>query len=131
VVPRFFAAALAGEPMEIHGDGGQSRDFTYVSDAVAATLLAASAPAEAWGRAFNVAGGERVTVSALAAAVAAILGSTVPPRHVPARAGDVRDSQADLGAVRRLLGFTPRVPLSEGLLLAREHYATSVTRPFD
>jgi UDP-N-acetylglucosamine/UDP-N-acetylgalactosamine 4-epimerase len=115
VVPRFLAAALAGAPMEIHGDGEQSRDFTHVDDAVEATLLAAAATAEACGRAFNVAGGERVTVNDLAARLAREAGSAVAPAHLPARAGEVRDSQADLTAAREWLGYVPRVPLSEGL----------------
>jgi nucleoside-diphosphate-sugar epimerase len=115
VVPRFVAAARHGEPMEIHGDGEQSRDFTYVSDAVEAALLAAGAPAEACGRAYNVAGGERVTMNELAARLAALAGSAAPPLHVAPRPGDVRHSLADLTAARERLGYAPRVPVVEGL----------------
>ncbi|HEV8628836.1 MAG TPA: SDR family oxidoreductase [Thermoanaerobaculia bacterium] len=121
VVPRFLAAALAGEAMQIHGDGEQSRDFTYVGDAVAATVLAAGAPVVACGRAYNVAGGVRVTMNELATTISALAGSTAPPRHGPPRAGDVRHSQADLTAVRRELGYAPRVPLAAGLRATWEH----------
>jgi nucleoside-diphosphate-sugar epimerase len=126
VVARFLAAALAGTPMEIHGDGEQSRDFTHVDDAVAATLLAAGAPAEACGRAYNVAGGVRVTIRELAALLAATAGSDAPPRHLPVRPGDVRQSQADLAAARRALGYAPCVPLQEGLRRLWEHAMAAV-----
>ncbi|HXT50952.1 MAG TPA: NAD-dependent epimerase/dehydratase family protein [Thermoanaerobaculia bacterium] len=115
VVPRFLAAARRGEPMEIHGDGEQSRDFTAVSDAVEAALLAAGAPASACGAAYNVAGGERVTMNELAARIAELAGSRVPPAHVAPRPGDVRHSLADLTAARERLGYVPRVPVAEGL----------------
>ena len=115
VVPRFLAAARAGRPLEIHGDGEQSRDFTHVADAVAATLLAALAPAAACGRAYNVAGGRSVSVNELAGAVLELAGGGPPPRHLPARAGDVPHSRADLAAATRELGYSPRVALAEGL----------------
>lgn len=126
VVPRFLAAVLAGEPMEIHGDGEQSRDFTHVDDAVEATLLAAAAPAESCGRAYNVASGTRVSVRELAALLAVESGSRALPRHLPARAGDVRHSQADLEAARRWLGYAPRVTLAVGLRRLWEHAVATV-----
>ena len=115
VVPRFLAAARSGAPMEVHGDGEQSRDFTYVSDAVEAALLAAGAPLSACGAAYNVAGGERVTMNELAQRLAALAGTSAPPVHVAPRPGDVRHSLADLTAVRDQLGYTPRVTVTEGL----------------
>ena len=115
VVPRFLAAIRNGEPMEIHGDGEQSRDFCYVADAVEAALLAAGAAAEACARAYNVAGGERVTLNALAARLAAVAGSAAASVHTAPRAGDVRHSEADLTAAREQLGYAPRVSLDEGL----------------
>jgi UDP-glucose 4-epimerase len=114
VVPRFATASLRGEPATIHGDGEQSRDFTYVGDAVAANLAAADAP-KAAGQVVNVAGGRRVTLNELLATIQRIVGSDVPPRHVASRAGDVRHSQADLGRARTLLGWEPAVSLEEGL----------------
>jgi len=126
VVARFLAAVLAGAPMEVHGDGGQSRDFTHVDDAVAATLLAAGAPAAACGRAYNVAGAARVTIRELAALLAAATGTESPLRHLPLRAGDVRHSQADLAAARQYLGYAPRVPLAAGLRRLWEHAVATV-----
>jgi nucleoside-diphosphate-sugar epimerase len=122
VIPRFFRAALAGEPMVIHGDGEQSRDFTYVSDAVDANLMAASARGAVGGRAYNVAGGRRATVNEIARAIASVTGSEVAPRHEDERPGDVRHSLADLGRARAELGYVARVELAEGLARCREYY---------
>lgn len=115
VVPRFFRACLAGDAPVIHGDGEQSRDFTWVGDAVLANLLAAGAPAEACGRAYNVARGERTTVKDLAERVRELIGAGAPPRHEPPRPGDVRHSQADTSAAEARLGFRAEVGLREGL----------------
>jgi nucleoside-diphosphate-sugar epimerase len=114
VIPLFATACLRGEPALLHGDGEQTRDFTYVEDAVRANLLAADAPAAA-GRVVNVAGGRRTSLNELLCAIQRLVGSDIPPRHGPARPGDVRDSLADLSAARELLGYEPRVPLDEGL----------------
>jgi UDP-glucose 4-epimerase len=114
VVPRFALACLRGEPATIHGDGEQSRDFTFVADAVRANLAAADAP-KAPGHVINVAGGKRVTLNALLATIQRIVGSAVAPAHGPARAGDVRHSLADIGRARTLLDWEPAVPLEEGL----------------
>jgi UDP-glucose 4-epimerase len=114
VVPRFITACLAGEPPHIHGDGGQTRDFTFVGDAVRANLAAADAPRAA-GEVFNVAGGRRTSLNELLAAVQQIVGSRVTPIHDPPRAGDVRHSLADLTKARARLGYEPAVSLEEGL----------------
>jgi len=114
VVPRFASACLRGEPPRIHGDGEQSRDFTYVADTVRANLLAADAPG-AVGRVINVAGGRRIAMNRLLAEIQEIVGSELEPIHEPARPGDVRHSLADLSRARDLLGFEPAVPLAEGL----------------
>ena len=115
VVPRFFRACLAGEAPVIYGDGEQSRDFTWVGDAVLANLLAAGAPAEACGRAYNVARGERTSVRELAERVRELVGSGAPSRHEPPRPGDVRHAQADPSAAEARLGFRAEVGLGEGL----------------
>jgi nucleoside-diphosphate-sugar epimerase len=115
VIPRFFRACLAGEAPVIYGDGGQSRDFTFVEDAVLANLMAAGAPAEACGRACNVARGERTTIAELAERVRETVGSGLPPRHEPPRPGDVPHSQADPSAAETRLGFRARIGLREGL----------------
>ena len=114
VIPRFATACLRGEPPRIHGDGEQSRDFTYVADTVRANLLAADAPG-AVGRVINVAGGRRIAMNRLLAEIQEIVGSELEPIHEPARPGDVRHSLADLSRARDLLGFEPAVPLAEGL----------------
>jgi UDP-N-acetylglucosamine/UDP-N-acetyl-alpha-D-glucosaminouronate 4-epimerase len=116
VIPLFVDALLRGEPPMVHGDGGQSRDFTYVADAVQANLRAAAAPADACaGRAFNVGQGEPVTLLDLLGLVAAEVGVRAVAVHAAARPGDVRRSHADIGAARRDLGYAPTVPLAEGL----------------
>src|SRR5215471_28039 len=117
VIPAFLRARAGGEAPRIHGDGRQSRDFTYVADVVQANLRAAAAPADGCaGRAFNVARGEPVTLLALLDAVAAACGGPpVVPVHGPRRPGDVRHSHADIAAARRALGYAPSVTLAEGL----------------
>jgi UDP-glucose 4-epimerase len=114
VIPRFATACLAGEAPVVFGDGEQTRDFTFVADAVAANLLAADAPRAA-GEVVNVAGGRRVSLNQLLGTLRDLTGAAVAPRHEAARAGDVRDSLADLGRARELLGYAPRVDLRTGL----------------
>ena len=114
VVPRFVTAIAAGEPVEIHGDGEQSRDFTYVGNVVDATIRAGSAEG-ASGEIFNVAAGEPASVNAIADTIGELLSKPVKKEHVARRAGDIRDSWADLTKSRRLLGYEPAVGLREGL----------------
>lgn len=116
VIPLFMDAILRGKPPRIHGDGEQSRDFTFVANAVEANIrgLFATGP-DAVGRVYNVAFGERATVNELWRELKALTGSAIEPEHVPPRAGDVRDSLADIGAARRLLGYAPSVSFREGL----------------
>ena len=115
VVPRFAVACLRGEPPVVYGDGEQTRDFTFVEDAVRANLLAAEA-AGAAGQVVNVAGGRRVSLNQLLATIGELCGTPVRARHEPARAGDVRDSLADLERAGRLLCYEPRFTLREGLV---------------
>ncbi|HZO97872.1 MAG TPA: NAD-dependent epimerase/dehydratase family protein [Gaiellaceae bacterium] len=119
VVPLFITRIAAGDPVVVHGDGEQSRDFTYVSNVVDATLRAADAPG-ASGRIFNVAAGQAASVNALADTIGRILGRTVEKRGAPARPGDVRHSWADVSEARRVLGYEPAVALEEGLRLTAE-----------
>ena len=116
VVPRFIERSLAGEPVTIYGDGEQARDFIFVGDVVRACLLAAEATEEAWGGAFNVAAGERRTVNELAATIADVVGPGLPePIYEDARAGDVRESHADVMEADRALGYIAQVDLEHGL----------------
>lgn len=126
VIPRFFKACLAGEAPIIYGDGEQSRDFTYVSDAMAANLAAAEASGLASNQAYNVAGGRRTTVNELARLVREASGSGLAADHVAPRPGDIPHSLADLGRVRVSLGWIPRVGLPEGLVMAKTHYRGAV-----
>jgi UDP-glucose 4-epimerase len=114
VVARFVQAARTGIPLEIHGDGGQTRDYTYVDNVVEANLTAARAPGVA-GEVFNVACGERISVLDIASALERIVGRPLARHHVPARAGDVRDTLADLSRARDRLGYTARIGFAEGL----------------
>jgi UDP-glucose 4-epimerase len=113
VVPLFVEAAVEGGRPVVHGDGLQTRDFTYVADVVEANRLAAAAPA-AFG-AMNVGGGQRVSVLDLLHAVARTAGVPASPVHEPSRTGDVRDSLADVSRARELLDWSARVPLDEGI----------------
>jgi UDP-glucose 4-epimerase len=114
VIPLFITAIAAGKPVAIHGDGEQSRDFTYVDNVVDATIRAAQAEG-ASGRAFNVAGGSPASVNHVAETIGGILGKPVDKRFEPPRAGDIRDSWADLSAARAVLGYEPTVSLEDGL----------------
>jgi UDP-glucose 4-epimerase len=114
VIPRFATACLSGEAPVVFGDGEQTRDFTFVADAVAGNLLAADAPRAA-GEVVNVAGGRRVSLNELLREIRALTGASVSARHEAGRPGDVRDSLADLGRARELLGYAPRVDLRTGL----------------
>jgi len=115
-IPRFVMAIDAGEPVEIYGDGEQSRDFTYVGNVVDATIRAGEAEG-ASGEIFNVAAGAPASVNEVADTIGAILGKPVERTHLPARAGDIRDSWADLSKTRAALAYVPAVGLEEGLRL--------------
>ena len=126
VIPRFINALLAGDAPTIFGDGGQSRDFTFVDDVVEANLLAMDAPGVA-GQVFNVARGERTTVTGLLEELGNIIGVNADPQYAPPRPGEVRHSLAYVGRARRVLGWEPRVGLREGLLRTVEHFDSKST----
>jgi UDP-glucose 4-epimerase len=125
VMPKFATALLNGQRPVIYGDGLQSRDFTYVENVVEANLLASEAEGAA-GRAFNVACGGRYTLLALLAKMKEFLGSDIEPVHEPARAGDVRDSQASIEAAQQGFGYHVKVGFEEGLQRTVEWYRSSV-----
>ena len=114
VVARFIQSALRDQPLEIHGDGGQTRDFTYVGNVVEANLAAAEAPGMA-GDVFNIACGERLSVLDIADALEEVLGRRLARRHTPARPGDVRDTLADVSRAGARLRYVPAVQFKEGL----------------
>ena len=127
VIPRFILWALRGRPLEVHGDGTQSRDFTYIDNVVEANVLAARAP-DAAGEVFNVGCGDRVTLLAIVAALEAILGRPLARRHTPARAGDVPHTLADVAKAKRLLAYTPLVGFEEGFRRTVDHFRESPGR---
>jgi UDP-glucose 4-epimerase len=114
VVPLFITAIGNGEPVTIFDDGEQSRDFTYVDNVVDANLLAADADGVS-GRIFNISAGVPATVNELAETIGRLLGKQVERGYLPPRPGDLRDSWADVGEARSVLGFEPRVSLEDGL----------------
>jgi UDP-glucose 4-epimerase len=113
VIPIFTFQMLRGEPVTVFGDGEQTRDFIHVRDVVQANLRAAAARSVSG--AFNIGSGTRITINRLVELLRASTGTDVPVRYGPPRAGDVRDSLADISAAGRLLGFAPAVPIEEGL----------------
>ncbi|HSG06026.1 MAG TPA: NAD-dependent epimerase/dehydratase family protein, partial [Nitrospiria bacterium] len=115
VIPRFITAVLSGVPPTIYGDGLQTRDFSYIDNVVRANILACDAPREACGRVINVACGERVSLLAILEVLYGLADRRLSPRFEPARAGDVRDSLADISLAKELLGYEPVVPFPEGL----------------
>jgi UDP-glucose 4-epimerase len=125
VIALFTAAMAEGRAPTIHGDGLQSRDFTFVANAVQALTRAADAP-DATGNVYNVGTGRSVTVLDLIGALNRILGTRLAPNFAPTRAGDVKFSQADIRRTRADLGYEPLVSFEDGLRQTVEwHLATS------
>jgi UDP-glucose 4-epimerase len=115
VIPKFIVAALRGERPVVFGDGEQTRDFCFVENAVRANLLAATTSRKLQGEVVNIACGARTSLNQLLAAVGELTGTQLEPEYRATRAGDVRDSLADVSAARDLIGYEPSVQLREGL----------------
>lgn len=130
VISRFVEAALAGKRPSVHGDGEQSRDFTFVENVVNANLLACEASGVE-GMVFNIGTGERHSLNDLLRSLSSLTGRKLDPEHTNSRVGDVRHSQADIGRARRHLGYEPKISFLEGLQRTvdwfsnRSHSATS------
>lgn len=114
VIPAFVDAALHGRPLPVHGDGHQTRDFTFV-DSVCGVIASALERRVTSPTPVNLAFGSRVSLLELIAELEAVLGKTVPVEHLAPRAGDVRDSQADTHRLRSLFPDVAPVPLADGL----------------
>jgi nucleoside-diphosphate-sugar epimerase len=126
VLAIFCRKMLAGEPLTIYGDGEQSRDFTYIDSVVHANMLAAEAPAmRVSGRVMNVATGSRITVNETFRILRELTGYRGDPVYMPARTGDIRDSQADISRAMELLGYAPVMDFREGLRKTVEWYRES------
>ncbi|MGF1591201.1 MAG: NAD-dependent epimerase/dehydratase family protein [Pleurocapsa sp.] len=111
---KFFKAALEDVPISIYGDGQQTRDYTFVSDVVAANLAAGKIP-EAIGEAFNIGGGSRVTLIELLKIMEQVMGRPIRKNYVEQATGDARHTSADITKARQILGYSPQVSLAEGL----------------
>lgn len=121
VIPRFVLAALADASPVVHGDGEQSRDFTYIDNVVDANLLALEAEGVA-GQAFNIACGEAISLNRVLDELRALTGREIAPRHEDRRPGDVLHSHADVSRAAERLGYEPRVPFGEGLRATLAHF---------
>jgi UDP-glucose 4-epimerase len=114
VIPRFIHKLKENRPPVIYGDGGQTRDFTFVKDAVRAAILAAES-VKANGEVFNVGGGKRITINELARKIAKLMDRKFHSEHSEPRKGDVRHSLADIGKGARLMSYSPKYSLDYGL----------------
>jgi len=116
VIPRFILWGVEGKPLTVHGDGTQSRDFTYIDNVVSANLLAARAPAEAVsGKSYNVGCGSRTSLLEIIAMLEAMLGHPLKQKHTPTRVGDVAHTLADIERAKKDMGYAPSVDFDEGL----------------
>ena len=116
MLAKFITKMLQGQSPTIFGDGEQTRDFTFVDDAVKANLLAAEAPAaDVSGKVFNVANGTRFSLNQTYTLLKKIIGFSGDPIYAPARTGDVKHSLADIGLARTFLQYSPDVSFEEGL----------------
>jgi UDP-glucose 4-epimerase len=121
VIPLFVTAMLAGRQPTVFGDGSQSRDFTFIDNVVQGNLAAETAP-QAVGRVFNVACGQQFSLLEVIASINHVLGTNIEPQFDEPRAGDVRESLADISAARELLGYAPSVVFEEGLRRSIDYY---------
>ena len=124
VLAKFCTAFLEDTEPMVFGDGEQTRDFTFVDNAVHANLLACEAPNVA-GKVFNVGCGDRISLNQVVAALRNLTGKPLQAKYDPPREGDIRDSQADISEARRYLGYEPQVGFAEGLQLTFDWYRES------
>ncbi|HZV59659.1 MAG TPA: SDR family oxidoreductase [Candidatus Eremiobacteraceae bacterium] len=127
VLSLFATAFLEGTPPVIYGDGEQSRDFTYVENAVQANLLASEAP-NVSGKVFNIGTGSRYSLNKTLEILRAHCGTDLKAQYEPPREGDIRDSQADIKLAKEFLGYDPQVSFEEGLQRTIEWYRNSLTK---
>lgn len=122
VIPKFIRQLLHDEVPTINGDGRQSRDFTYIDNVIEANLRACQASGEAAGQAFNIGAGGREFLIDIYHHICKALGKDVEPNYGPPRRGDIRDSNADIGKARQLLGYNPEYDFEKGIALAIDWY---------
>jgi UDP-N-acetylglucosamine/UDP-N-acetyl-alpha-D-glucosaminouronate 4-epimerase len=127
VLARFCTAFLEETQPLVFGDGEQTRDFTYVENAVQANLLACEAP-NVSGKVFNVGVGGRVSLNGVLRELGKITGKTLEAKYDPPRDGDIRDSQADISQAKEFLRYDPQVSFEEGLARTFEWYRATQTK---
>lgn len=126
VIPKFIKQLMDGQVPTINGDGRQSRDFTYIDNVIEANLKACLAPSEAAGEAFNIGAGGREYLIDVYHDLCKALGKEVEPDFGPNRAGDIRDSNADISKARELLGYNPEYDFAQGIHLAIDWYKANL-----
>ncbi len=126
VIPKFITAMLAGLQPTIFGDGGTTRDFTFIENALRANLLAAQAP-KLCGETVNIGVNRAVSLNQLVEMLNGLLGTAIQPKYEPPRAGDIKHSLADITAARRVIGYEPEVHLEEGLRRTIEFFRSQRT----
>jgi UDP-glucose 4-epimerase len=114
-IPRFVDAAIHGRPIEIYGDGEQTRDFCFIANTVRANLLAAASPRRFAGELMNIAGGRRIALNDLCREIGRVLGRAIDVKHVEPRRGDIRHSLADIRVAKELIGYEPAVRWEDGI----------------
>ncbi|MGQ0569480.1 MAG: SDR family oxidoreductase, partial [Armatimonadota bacterium] len=127
VIPKFITWTIEGRPLEVHGDGLQSRDFTYIDNVVAANLLAARA-SDLRGEPFNIACGERLTLLEVADVIEGLVGRKAEREHVAPRRGDVRHTLADISKARSHIGYAPEVDFREGMARTVAYFVDQARR---
>ena len=115
VFPGFVSALVGGTPPEVHWDGEQSRDFTYIDDIVRANLLASEADDRASGMVFNIGGGRPKTINEVLRSIADVVGTWIEPTHTPKRQGDIRSTEADISRAAEYLGWKPEAEWDESV----------------
>jgi UDP-N-acetylglucosamine 4-epimerase len=126
VIPLFIQATLKDTPIVINGDGEQTRDFTYIDNAVLANILGmCSSNKEAINQVFNIAGGGQVSLNELVSELSTLSGKQIIPQYGPTRKGDVRDSKASIDKAKRLLNYTPLFSYQEGIKKSYEWFSTN------
>lgn len=126
VIPKFIRQLMNDEPPIIHGDGKQSRDFTYIENVIEANLKACLAPREFAGEVFNIAYGGREYLSDIYATLAKILGKDIKPMYGPKRPGDIKHSNADISKAKRMLGYEPEYDFARGIAEAVSWYKENI-----
>jgi len=121
VVPKFISSTIGGNPIEIYGDGEQTRDFTFVDDVISANLLSCKSK-KSDGKALNIAGGKRISINDLAFKIMKILGKEVEIIYRERREGDVKDSLADISLAKALISYEPAYLVDKGLNKTIEYF---------